>query len=134
MNDKIGPLMVFSQTALDNVCGSGNPTIIAAGPLSKPDGYVAFRVVLVSRDVIEPMHSHWIVWNQNFPNFPDCRYSQFHTGEYFAASDLVKATQRFAERVGKDARLLATLLRDEDREAFEQPMSDYEYNLIYKDK
>lgn len=91
-----------------------NPvTVIAAGPLSKQRGTMAYRVVLCWH---EP-RQEFVVWNQQFPRYtidnPDCSNSNASEGSYFKVDELRYATECFAERVGKHARYLESLNSDQ---------------------
>lgn len=89
--------------------------VIAAGPLSKQPMTKAYRIVLLEQD-----DGKFVVCSQcfDFDEFGDVTQYSRGDGDYFKQSDLVRATDRFAQRVKIHAGYLQSLYREE--EAVEQ--------------
>ena len=83
-----------------------NDTIIAAGPLTKQPGTIAYRWVLfVSGPQI-------IMRRECFPNGFDEDVSYFSDGKYFELDELALAVRAFGDRVGADSRYMDSVYRD----------------------
>jgi hypothetical protein len=94
-------------------------TIIAAGPLTKQPGTVAYRIVLRRVEGVQP----FVVHMQRFPDivyrpgrstlFGNLMQSDFAEGIYFYANEFHKAVEAFGKKVADHANFTQSLYRDE---------------------
>lgn len=92
------------------------PQLIAAGVMSKQDGTMALRPILVMANSFqEPGTKRFLVWTQIFPKFTtaegDTSASYFAEGRYFEQDGIDQAVAAFAEKVARAAGSMQSLLR-----------------------
>lgn len=83
--------------------------VLAMGPLSKQPGSTPYRIVLIERDDKLIVYAQGFKENEN--GTLDFGKTSFSQGDYYGPDELVKATQRFAERTAKHAEYLQSLYR-----------------------
>jgi hypothetical protein len=111
----VGSLETVSASELHTTCMQHprQARFIAAGPLTKQPATMAYRVVLVEDFDAEGQNGRYIVWRQQFPDWPSVHSVYFAEGDYFEGVNSIKAAiTRFAERCANTAEYVLSCERD----------------------